>query len=82
MEECGVNAHKILTVSSGLVVRHITNRCGTKYHQSLVSTVKLKYRTFKPMTAVAEGASLFAESIDWSSEDYQMKSTRGQISSA
>lgn len=34
-----------------------------------------------PMTAVAEGASLFAESIDWSSHDRSRKSTRGQISS-
>lgn len=34
-----------------------------------------------PMTAVAEGASLFAESIDWSSRNRSRKSTRGQISS-
>lgn len=34
-----------------------------------------------PMTAVAEGASLFAESIDWSSRNHSRKSTRGQISS-
>lgn len=34
-----------------------------------------------PMTAVAEGASLFAESIDWSSQSRSRKSTRGQISS-
>ena len=34
-----------------------------------------------PMTAVAEGASLFAESIDWSSRSRSRKSTRGQISS-
>jgi len=33
-----------------------------------------------PMTAVAEGASLYAESIDWSSENRQRKSTRGQVS--
>ena len=32
------------------------------------------------MTAVAEGASLFAESIDWSSKSRVRKSTRGQIS--
>lgn len=35
-----------------------------------------------PMTAVAEGASLFAESIDWSSQNRSRKSTRGQISSS
>lgn len=34
-----------------------------------------------PMTAVAEGASLFAESIDWSSQNRARKNTRGQISS-
>lgn len=34
-----------------------------------------------PMTAVAEGASLFAESIDWSSQNRLRKNTRGQISS-
>lgn len=34
-----------------------------------------------PMTAVAEGASLFAESIDWSSKNHSRKNTRGQISS-
>jgi molecular chaperone DnaK len=33
------------------------------------------------MTAVAEGASLFAESIDWSSQNRTRKNTRGQISS-
>ncbi len=33
-----------------------------------------------PMTAVAEGASLFAESIDWSTENRSRKSSRGQIS--
>lgn len=34
-----------------------------------------------PMTAVAEGASLFAESIDWTKQDRGRKSRRGQISS-
>lgn len=34
-----------------------------------------------PMTAVAEGASLFAESIDWNSLNRSRKNTRGQISS-
>ena len=34
-----------------------------------------------PMTAVAEGASLFAESIDWSSQNRSRKNSRGQISS-
>lgn len=34
-----------------------------------------------PMTAVAEGASLFAESINWHSQSRSRKNTRGQISS-
>lgn len=34
-----------------------------------------------PMTAVAEGASLFAESIDWSSQNRSRKNVRGKISS-
>ena len=34
-----------------------------------------------PMTAVAEGAALFAESIDWNSEDNSRKSSRSRITS-
>ncbi|GMW00555.1 MAG: hypothetical protein AMXMBFR84_16920 [Candidatus Hydrogenedentota bacterium] len=34
-----------------------------------------------PMTAVAEGASLFAESIDWDTENRSRKNTRDQITS-
>jgi molecular chaperone DnaK len=34
-----------------------------------------------PMTAVAEGAALFAESVDWTSESRARKSPRGQVSS-
>ncbi len=37
--------------------------------------------TVNPMTAVAEGASVFAESVDWSSETRSRKENRGQISS-
>ena len=33
-----------------------------------------------PMTAVAEGAAVFAESIDWSTQSRSRKSTRGAIS--
>lgn len=32
-----------------------------------------------PMTAVAEGAALFAESIDWRSENRRQKNTRGTL---
>jgi len=34
----------------------------------------------KPMTAVAEGAAVFAESIDWSSESRGRKKSRGAVS--
>jgi molecular chaperone DnaK len=34
-----------------------------------------------PMTAVSDGASLFAEAIDWSTQNRSRKSSRGQISS-
>ena len=33
-----------------------------------------------PMTAVAEGASVFAESIDWEAQKGQRKATRGSVS--
>lgn len=32
-----------------------------------------------PMTAVAEGASIFAESIDWSTESHNRKSTNSEV---
>ena len=35
-----------------------------------------------PMTAVAEGAAVFAESIDWASQSRGRKSTRGAISAS
>lgn len=35
-----------------------------------------------PMTAVAEGAAVFAESIDWSSQSHGRKNSRGTISSS
>lgn len=35
-----------------------------------------------PMTAVAEGAALFAESIEWSSQNRGRKSNRGKLSSS
>jgi molecular chaperone DnaK len=35
-----------------------------------------------PMTAVAEGASVFAESIDWSTKNRSRKNSRGKLSSS
>ena len=34
-----------------------------------------------PMTAVSEGASIYAESIDWSTQEHAKKNTRGSIES-
>lgn len=34
-----------------------------------------------PMTAVAEGASIFAEAVDWSSQKHERKSSRGRVES-
>ena len=80
MEECGVNAHDIdLIVWVGGPTHYKPLR--DKVSSELGINGEIEISKYKPMTAVAEGASLFAESIDWSSEDYQMKSTRGQISS-
>lgn len=35
-----------------------------------------------PMTAVAEGASIFAESIDWSTESHNRKATNEIVSTS
>lgn len=34
-----------------------------------------------PMTAVSEGAAMFAEAVDWNSEEHERKATRDQIKS-
>ncbi|MBQ6296828.1 MAG: Hsp70 family protein [Selenomonadaceae bacterium] len=34
-----------------------------------------------PMTAVSEGAAIFAESVDWTSQEHERKSTREQVQS-
>ena len=41
----------------------------------------LSMTQMNPMTAVSEGASIFAESIDWSSKEGKIKRSREQISS-
>lgn len=77
MEECGVNSQDI---------DRIVWVGGPTHYKPLRDTVSSALgikgdMSVDPMTAVAEGASLFAESVDWSSEDYRPKSTRGQITS-
>lgn len=79
MEECGINAHdidRIVWVGGPTHYKPLRDKVSSE----LGINGEIEIAKFKPMTAVAEGASLFAESIDWNSEDYKMKSTRGQIS--
>ncbi len=80
MEECGVNAHdidRIVWVGGPTHYKPLRDKVSSE----LGINGEIEIPTFKPMTAVAEGASLFAESINWGSVDRKMKSTRGQISS-
>ena len=59
---------------------------GPTHYQPLIDRVSFELGITKklnhnPMTAVAEGASIFAESIDWSLEKRTRKSARDQVSS-
>lgn len=79
MEECGVNAHdidRIVWVGGPTHYKPLRDKVSSE----LGINGEIEISKYNPMTAVAEGASLFAESIDWSSEDYKMKPTRGQTS--
>lgn len=75
MAECGVNAHDLTSIVWVGGPTHykplrdkVTSELGIKGDMSI-----------NPMTAVAEGASIFAESIDWNTDDYVIKPTRGTI---
>ena len=77
MEECGVNAHdldRIVWVGGPTHYKPLRDKVSSELN------INGEISNLDPMTAVAEGASLFAESIDWSSDDYRMKPTRGVIS--
>ena len=77
MEECGVNAHdldRIVWVGGPTHYKPLRDKVSSELN------INGEISNLNPMTAVAEGASLFAESIDWSSDDYKMKPTRGVIS--
>ena len=67
-----------LSVSSSLVAPPITNRCVTWFSFELGIPASTEVN---PMTAVAEGAALFAESIEWRSENRGRKSNRGRLAS-
>ncbi len=77
MEECGVNPHdldRIVWVGGPTHYKPLRDKISSELN------ISGEISNLNPMTAVAEGASLFAESIDWSSGDYKMKPTRGIIS--
>ena len=76
MEECGVNSQNI---------DRIVWIGGPTHYKPLLDKVSLELgiegdMSVNPMTAVAEGASIFAESIDWSSNDYDVKPIIDHIS--
>lgn len=79
MEECGVNAQDldcIVWVGGPTHYKPLRDKVSSELG------IEGDLDAVNPMTTVAEGASIFAESIDWSSEDRGRKSTRGQISDA
>ena len=77
MEECGMKAHdldRIVWIGGPTHYKPLRDKVTSELN------INGDISNLNPMTAVAEGASLFAESIDWSSGDYKMKPTRGAIS--
>ena len=78
MEECGVNPQDLDCI---VWVGGPTNYKPLRDKVSSELNIKGDL-SMDSMTAVAEGASIFAESIDWSSESRVRKPIRGQISSS
>lgn len=76
MEECGVNSQDLdCIVWVGGPTNYKPLRDKVSSELGIEGDLSVN-----PMTVVAEGASLFAESLDWSSESRPRKPTRGQIS--
>ena len=76
MEECGMNPHdleSIVWVGGPTQYKPLRDKVSSELGIEGDLSVN-------PMTAVAEGASLFAESVDWRSENRGPKPIRGQIS--
>ena len=77
MTECGVNAHDLTSIVWVGGPTHYK-----PLRDKVTSELGIKGDMFvDPMTAVAEGASIFAESINWGTVDYIIKPTRGTIPS-
>lgn len=78
LEKSHVNAHdvdQIVFVGGPTQYKPLRDRVSTEL--GIAASTELN-----PMTAVAEGAALFAESVDWSSKDRARKSSRGMLSAA
>lgn len=76
MEKAGLNANDIeRIVFVGGPTHYKPLRDKVSFELGIAASTDVN-----PMTAVAEGAAVFAESIDWSSESRGRKSNRGAIS--
>jgi molecular chaperone DnaK len=76
MEKAGFSAHDIgRVVFVGGPTQYKPLRDKVAFELGIASSTEVN-----PMTAVAEGAAVFAESIDWSSQSRGRKSGRGAVS--
>lgn len=76
LDKAGLNAHDIeRIVYVGGPTHYKPLRDKVSHELGIASSTDVN-----PMTAVAEGAAVFAESIDWSSQSRGRKSARGAIS--
>ena len=77
LEKAGLNAHDIeRIVFVGGPTQYKPLRDKVAFELGIASSTEVN-----PMTAVAEGAAVFAESIDWASESRGRKSSRGALTS-
>lgn len=75
IEKSGLSSHDIeRIVFVGGPTQYGTLREKVSFELGIASSTEVN-----PMTAVAEGASIFAESIDWSTQSRGRKSSRGTI---
>lgn len=75
LEKVGLSAYDIeRIVFVGGPTHYKPLRDKVAFELGIVSSTEVN-----PMTAVAEGAAVFAESIDWSSQNRGRKSTRGSV---
>jgi len=78
LEKAGLNAHDVeRVVFVGGPTHYKPLRDKVAFELSIAPSTDVN-----PMTAVAEGAAVFAESIEWSSQSRGRKSSRGAISAS